>query len=88
MQITDFLINHKSIRNYKPDPIPDDVLNNILEAGSRASTTGNMQVYSIVVTKDLERRKELCSIHFNQKMVEQAPVVLTFCADFNRFNKW
>jgi nitroreductase len=60
----------------------------ILEAGFRASTTGNMQVYSVIVSKDPEKRKELCKMHFGQKMVEQAPVLLTFCADFNRFNKW
>jgi hypothetical protein len=47
-----------------------------------------MQVYSVIVTKDEDKRKELCKLHFNQKMVEQAPVLLTFCADFNRFNKW
>jgi FMN reductase (NADPH) len=88
MQTVDTLLNHKTIRNYKPDLIPDDILNTILDAGFRASTTGNMQVYSVIVTKDEEKRKELCKMHFNQKMVEQAPVLLTFCADFNRFNKW
>ncbi len=82
------LLEHKTIRNYKSDPIADEVLNEILEAGFRASTTGNMQVYSVIVSKDEERRKELCKLHFGQKMVEQAPVLLTFCADFNRFNKW
>jgi nitroreductase len=82
------LLSHKTIRNYKSDPIPDDMLSHILEAGFRASTTGNMQVYSVIVTRDEERRKELCQLHFGQKMVEQAPVLLTFCADFNRFNKW
>lgn len=82
------LLSHKTIRNYKSDPIPDEVLDKVLEAGFRASTTGNMQVYSVIVSKDAERRKELCKLHFGQKMVEQAPVLLTFCADFNRFNKW
>lgn len=82
------LLSHKTIRKYKADPIPREMLNNILEAGFRASTTGNMQVYSVIVSEDPDRRKELCALHFNQKMVEQAPVLLTFCADFNRFNKW
>jgi hypothetical protein len=56
--------------------------------GCRASTTGNMQVYSIIITRDEEKKKELAPHHFNQKMITEAPVVLTFCADFNRFNKW
>lgn len=88
MQTLETLLNHKTIRNYKSDPIPQEMLDTILEAGFRASTTGNMQVYSVVVTRDEQKRKDLCKLHFNQKMVEQAPVLLTFCADFNRFNKW
>ncbi len=84
----DVLLNHRTIRNYKSDPIPDNILNNILESASRASTTGNMQVYSIIVSKDAELRQKLWEIHFKQNMVLQAPVILTFCADFNRFNLW
>jgi nitroreductase len=82
------LKNHKSIRKYKSDPISQELLNEILEAGTRASTTGNMQVYSIIVTKDSGIREKLWECHFKQNMVIQAPVHLTFCADFNRFNKW
>jgi len=84
----DTLLQHRSIRKYKETDISEALLNKILEAGCRASTTGNMQVYSIVVNRDAAMKKKLASCHFNQPMVEQAPVVLTFCADFNRFNKW
>ena len=86
--ITNTLLNHRNIRKYKTDPIPHEILQYILEAGTRASTTGNMQVYSIVVTTDETVKEELSPCHFNQPMIRQAPVVLTFCADFNRFNKW
>ncbi|HOK51537.1 MAG TPA: nitroreductase family protein [Bacteroidales bacterium] len=82
------LLNHRSIRRYKTLPIPESDLNEILEAGTRASTTGNMQVYSIVVTTDPAIKEQLWECHFKQEMVRQAPVVLTFCADFNRFNQW
>ena len=80
--------NHRSIRKFKPDPIPADVLNEILLAGSRASTTGNMQVYSIIVSTLTNLKQKLWEIHFKQNMVLEAPVVLTFNADFNRFSKW
>ncbi|HOY32027.1 MAG TPA: nitroreductase family protein [Bacteroidales bacterium] len=82
------LLEHRSIRKYKDIPVSDDLLKQILEAGFRASTTGNMQVYSIIVSRDEEKKKKLCEYHFNQKMVMQAPVLLTFCADFHRFNQW
>ncbi len=86
--MTDTLLNHRSIRKYKTDPIPTAIMDYILEAGTRASTTGNMQLYSIVVTTDETIKEELSPCHFNQAMVKEAPVVLTFCADFNRFNLW
>lgn len=82
------IFNHRSIRKYRSEPIEDKILNEILEAGVRASNTGNMQVYSMVVTKDAELRNKLWEVHFKQDMVKQAPVVITFCADINRFNKW
>lgn len=82
------ILNHRSIRKYKSDSIEESILNQILEAGTRASTTGNMQVYSMIVTKDAALREKLWEVHFKQDMVKQAPVVITFCADFNRFNKW
>lgn len=82
------ILNHRTIRKYKSQKIAQEILDKILEAGTRASTTGNMQVYSIVVTSDDKIKEELWASHFKQDMVKQAPVVMTFCADFNRFNKW
>jgi nitroreductase len=84
----DALYNHRSIRKYQDKPIDDQLLSQILEAGVRASNTGNMQAYSIIVTRDPEIRKQLWEVHFKQNMVLQAPVHITFVADLNRFNKW
>lgn len=80
--------NHRSIRKYKSTPVSKTILESILDAAIRGSNTGNMQVYSIVVTQDETIKQQLAPAHFNQKMVVEAPVLLTFCADFNRFNKW
>ena len=82
------IFKHRSIRKYKPDPVQEKILNQILEAGTRASTTGNMQVYSMIVTKDTSTREKLWEAHFRQDMVKSAPVHITFCADFHRFNTW
>lgn len=79
---------HRSVRNYKSDPVPEDILGEVLLAGTRASTTGNMQLYSMVVTTSPEIRERLAPCHFNQPCVKQAPVLITFCADVNRFSKW
>ena len=82
------LLAHRTIRKYKNTLVAEETINRIIEAGCRASTTGNMQLYSIVITKSEEGKEALASCHFNQPMVVNAPLVLTFCADYNRFNKW
>lgn len=86
--MTESIFTHRSIRKYKNDNIPEPIMRSILEAATRASTTGNMQVYSIIVTTDAIIKNQLLTCHFNQKMVIEAPVVMTFCADFNRFSQW
>lgn len=82
------ILNHTSIRKYKSKEIDKIILKQILEAGIRASNTGNMQTYSIIITTEISLKEKLWEIHFKQNMVLQAPVILTFCADFNRFSKW
>ena len=78
----------RSIRQYTEQDVPKELLCELLEVASRASNTGNMQLYSVVVTRDPERKAQLAPAHFNQPMVTKAPVVLTFCADVNRFVHW
>ena len=78
----------RTVRKYEERDIDSSLLDGILTAGTRASTTGNIQVYSIIVTRDREMKSRLAPAHFNQPMVIEAPVVLTFCADFNRFSRW
>lgn len=83
----DTIFNHRSIRRFKKKTVEEDTINLVLEAGMRASNTGNMQAYSIICTTDEALIEELAPCHFNQPAAK-APVQLTFCADFNRFSKW
>ena len=80
--------NRRTIRKYASEDVSDDLLNELFEIASRASNTGNMQLYSVVVNRDRESKERQSPFHFNQKMVTEAPVLLTFCADANRFVKW
>ena len=80
--------DRRTIRKYTTQDISDSLLNELLEVATRASNTGNMQLYSVVVTRDQANKEKLAPAHFNQPMVKTAPVVLTFCADANRFVKW
>lgn len=80
--------NRRTIRKYTDQCIPDVLLNELLDVAARASNTGNMQLYSVVITRDKANKEKLAPAHFNQPMIMGAPVVLTFCADANRFVKW
>lgn len=82
------LFKHRSIRKFRAAPIPEEVLQELLEAATRASTCGNMQLYSLVVTRDEALRRQLAPCHFNQPMITEAPCVVTVCADVHRFSMW
>lgn len=78
----------RTIRRYTGEDIPATMLNEMLALAARASNTGNMQTYSVIVTRSAAQKAALAPAHFGQPMVTEAPVVLTFCADYNRFCKW
>lgn len=78
----------RSIRKYSQREVSDELLNRLLSEAARTQTMGNMQLYSVVVTRSAEMKAKLAPAHFNQPMVTSAPVVLTICADFNRSTKW
>ena len=71
----------RSIRKYADKPVDDQLLRRLLAEAERTQTMGNLQFYSVVVTRSDEMKRRLAPAHFNQPMVTQAPVVLTFCAD-------
>lgn len=78
----------RSIRKYSDREVSNELLDRLLAEASRTQTMGNMQLYSVVVTRSAEMKAKLAPAHFNQPMVTEAPVVLTVCADFNRGSSW
>ncbi len=82
------LRNRKSIRKYSTAEVSDELLFRLLSLAERTQTMGNLQLYSVIVTRDKQKKEQLAPAHFNQPMVQGAPVVLTFCADFRRTSLW
>ena len=72
--------NRRTIRKYTTQDIPDALLNELLEVAARASNTGNMQLYSVVITRDKANKEKLAPAHFNQPMITAAPVASTIDA--------
>ena len=80
---------HRSIRAYKPDPLPTGLVDQVLEQALHgSSSSGNLNLISVVKTRDPARKELLFELHGQQPMILQAPLVLTFCADSFRTRQW
>ena len=82
------ILTRRTIRKYADREVSDELLNRLLTEAARTQTMGNLQLYSVVVTRSQEMKAKLSPAHFNQPMVMEAPVVLTICADYNRTSTW
>ena len=82
------LTTRRTIRQYSKQEVSEELLNRLMTEAARTQTMGNLQLYSVVVTRSQEMKQRLAPAHFNQPMVTSAPVVLTICADFNRTSVW
>ena len=84
----DFFNTRRTVRSFSPEvPSRDDICA-MIEAAAHAPNTGNMQNVAAIVTSDSEILRQLSPLHFGQPCVCNAPYVITFCADFNRFEQW
>lgn len=81
-------MTRRTIRQYSEKEVSEELLNRLMNEAARTQTMGNLQLYSVVVTRDAEMKQRLAPAHFNQPMVTGAPVVLTICADFHRTTRW
>jgi FMN reductase (NADPH) len=82
----DLIHAHGSVRNYKSDPIPDSMLETIVAAAQRASTSSNMQCYSVIAVTDASKREQLMKLCGSQTFIAQAPLFLAWCADLARLD--
>ena len=78
----------RSIRRYQDKDVDNTLLTRLIKEAERTQTMGNLQLYSVVVTRSEELKAKLAPAHFNQPMVTGAPMVLTFCADYRRTTLW
>lgn len=83
----ELMIKHGSVRAYKPDPVPQEMIETIVIAGQRAATSSNLQMYSVVAITDQENRSLMQSYCGGQRHISQAPVFLTWCADLSRLER-
>lgn len=86
--IPEYFQTRRSVRSFKPQAPCRELIDSIVAAAMQAPNTGNMQLYSVVETRDEANRKAMAPMHFNQPASVSAPVLLTVCADVRRFERW
>ena len=83
--VLDTIHQRKSVRAYEDKPVPEDVRDLILQSVMRAPTAGNMMLYSIIEVSDQEAKNKLVETCDNQPFIAEAPLVLMFLADYQRW---
>ena len=83
-----YFSERRTVRRYSQKPVDDSLVKKLLSLAAHAPNTGNMQLYSAVVTKDDEMKARLAPAHFNQPQVTGCSHVVTFCADYRRYAGW
>ena len=83
----DQIYKHGSVRRYKSDPLPRELVEDIVAAGQRASTSSNLQTYSAIAVDDPKKRSRLAEICGNQAFIREAPVFIAWCADLSRLER-
>jgi FMN reductase (NADPH) len=78
------MMQHRSIRQFQPTPVEDETLEAIVLAAQRASTSSNVQAYSVIAVKDAKLKQELAEVTGNQRNVLECPLFLVWCADLHR----
>lgn len=81
------LFERSSCRRFSEQKIPEHVLETVLEAGTHAATAGNLQPYSIIKVEESENKKKLAEM-CEQSFIGKAPVLLLFCLDLHRNERW
>lgn len=84
MDIFEVIKKRRSIRKYKPNPIPEKHLKIILEAAIWAPSAGNLQPWEFILVRSHEKKHELAKAALNQSFIAEAPVVIVVCANVMR----
>lgn len=88
MDVDKYFSSRATVRRFSDRKIDPELLSTLLEEAAHAPNTGNMQLYSVVVTRSEEGKRALAPLHFNQPAATGCDTMLTFCIDINRFRLW
>ena len=84
MEVLEAIKGRRSVRSFRPDPIPEKDLRTILEAAVMAPSAGNCQPWEFVIVREEERKRRLAEAAHGQDFIAEAPVVVVVCANVPR----
>ena len=87
MDFYEVIRTRRSIRSYKPDPVPDEVLMRVLEAARIAPSGSNRQPWKFIIVKDENLRRRVAQACHNQMFIAEAPIVIVACGYNIRWNR-
>ncbi|MEN3049702.1 MAG: nitroreductase family protein [Candidatus Methanosuratincola petrocarbonis] len=87
MEVFEAILRRRSVRSYLPDPIPQEKLDRILEAGRLSPSAMNKQPWHFIVVTDPKKREELAHGKFAW-MLKESPIVIVGCGDREASPKW
>lgn len=81
MSVLEIIKKRRSVRKFKPDPIPEDTIDKLIEALVWAPSAGNKQMRKFYFVFNKEIKKEIALASLYQMFIEEAPLVIVACAD-------
>ncbi|MCZ7623161.1 MAG: nitroreductase family protein [Candidatus Kuenenia sp.] len=88
MEVREAIQKRRSIRKFKPDPVPDELILQLLESARLAPSGSNTQPWRFIIVRDSEAIKKLQTAAYNQRHVGQAPLIIACCADKKAFGEF
>ncbi len=88
MDLYELTMKRRSVRNFKDEPVPEEVIQKLMNAANNAPTGGNIQPVSIILVQEPGNRQRLAELVGNQPWVKNAPLSMIFCLDFERVKRW
>ena len=85
LTVKDAIEQRRSIRSFKPDPIPDEYITALLDAARLSPSGSNAQPWRFKIVKDQETKEKLAQAAYDQSFIAKAPVVIVCCADIKGY---
>jgi nitroreductase len=86
-EVLETILSHRSVRGFLPEALPEGTLELLIAAAQSASTSSNLQFWSVVAVQESERKSRLAELAGQQQFIREAPLLLVWLADLSRLDR-